>query len=66
MTSASLQTNSKVPKPILETAKKLIPIIKANCDRIDSDRQLPTDLAKIMNDAGLFRFMFLRFWVVQS
>ena len=55
MTSASLQTNSKVPDPILETVKKLIPIIKANCERIDLDRQLPTDLAKIMNDAGLFR-----------
>ena len=55
MTSASLQTNSKVPDPMLEAAKKLIPIIKSNCDRIDSDRQLPTDLAKIMNDAGLFR-----------
>jgi len=38
---------------LLEAAKKLSPMIKANLDRIDSECQLPADLAKTMNDQGL-------------
>ena len=42
-------------EPTLEAAKKIVPMIRANLDKIGSDCQLPPDLAKAMNDAGLLR-----------
>ena len=44
-----------MPHSMLDAAKKITPIIKDNLDRIDSDCQLPPELAKAMNDEGLFR-----------
>ena len=44
-----------MPDSVLDATKKIIPMIKDNLDRIDSDCQLPPDLAKAMNDEGLFR-----------
>ena len=44
-----------MPDSVLDATKKIIPMIKENLDRIDSDCQLPPDLAKAMNDEGLFR-----------
>ena len=40
---------------VLEAARKVVPMIRANLDKIDSDCQLPPELAKTMNDAGLLR-----------
>ncbi len=40
---------------LLEAAKSIVPMIRANLVKIDSDCQLPPDLAKTMNDAGLLR-----------
>ena len=42
-------------EPTLEAARNIVPMIRANLDKIDSDCQLPPDLAKSMNDAGLLR-----------
>ena len=39
---------------ILDAAKNLVPMIRANLDRIDSERQLPPELAAAMADKGLF------------
>ena len=44
-----------MPDSLLDAAEKIIPMIRANLDKIDSDCQLPSDLAKSMNDAGLLR-----------
>ena len=38
---------------LLDVAKKLAPMIRANLDRIDSECQLPPELAQAMNDQGL-------------
>ena len=40
---------------LLEAAKKLVPMIRANLDRMDSECQLPPELAQAMNDQGLLR-----------
>lgn len=39
---------------LLDAAKKLVPMIRANLDRIDSDCQLPPELAEAMAQKGLF------------
>ena len=39
---------------LLEAAKNLLPMIRANLDRIDSDCQLPPELASAMAEKGLF------------
>ena len=39
---------------LLEAAKNLVPMIRANLDKIDSDCQLPDDLAEAMAQKGLF------------
>ena len=44
-----------MPDSLLDATEKIIPMIRANLDKIDSDCQLPSDLAKSMNDAGLLR-----------
>ena len=38
---------------LLEAAKNLVPLIRANLDRIDSDCQLPPELAEAMAQKGL-------------
>ena len=39
---------------LLDAAKNLVPMIRANLDQIDSDCQLPSELAEIMSQKGLF------------
>ena len=39
---------------LLDSAKKFVPLIKANLDKIDSDCQLPPELAEAMAQEGLF------------
>ena len=39
---------------LLQAAKKLAPVIAENVSRIDSERQLPPELAKLMADENLF------------
>ena len=39
---------------LLQSAKKLLPLIRANLDRIDSECQLPPELAEAMSQKGLF------------
>ena len=39
---------------LLQAAKNLLPMIRANLDRIDSDCQLPPELAEAMAQKGLF------------
>jgi len=39
---------------LLDSAKKLVPLIRANLDKIDSDCQLPPELAEAMAQEGLF------------
>jgi alkylation response protein AidB-like acyl-CoA dehydrogenase len=41
------------PTP-LEAAEKLVPQIEAAADRIERDRELPTELAHALGDAGMF------------
>lgn len=41
-------------KTLLQSAKKLLPLIRANLDRIDSECQLPPELAEAMSQKGLF------------
>ncbi len=39
---------------LLEAAKSFVPLIRANLDQIDSECQLPSDLAEAMGNKGLF------------
>ena len=39
---------------LLEAAKNFVPLIRANLDQIDSECQLPSDLAEDMGNKGLF------------
>ncbi|MCH7738024.1 MAG: acyl-CoA dehydrogenase family protein [Chloroflexi bacterium] len=39
---------------LLDAAKNLVPLIRANLDRIDSESQLPSELAEAMAQKGLF------------
>ncbi len=43
--------------PALEIAEALAPQIAAAADEIDSERKLPTPLAEVMGDVGLFRLL---------
>ena len=39
---------------LVKVAKKLVPEIVANRERIETERQLPPELASVMADQGLF------------
>ena len=39
---------------LLDSAKKFVPLIRANLDKIDSDCQLPPELSEAMAQEGLF------------
>ena len=43
-----------MPENMLEAAKSMLPMIRANLSQIDSECQLPADLAEAMAEKGLF------------
>jgi len=46
--------NKYMAETLLDAAKNLVPMIRANLDRIDSECQLPPELAAAMAQKGLF------------
>ena len=49
--------NAPAPAPestLLESARKLAPLIRANADDIEANRELPREVFEALADAGLF------------
>ena len=52
-----MATDQQSQLDYIELAQQLAPVIKENAERINSERQIPSDIAEDLADRGFFRLL---------
>ena len=52
-----MATDQQSQLDYIELAQQLAPVIKENAERINSERQIPSDIAEDLADRGFYRLL---------